>query len=111
MAVAGGHDGDAGGEIEEAVAIHVFHYGALAFARHQRIAARIRWRHHLGVASDHGPRARAREWPLENRQVRTGLLQRRGHGNNSFSVLNWRVEGTARRKRAPPGSGRGVSRS
>src|ERR1035437_4820794 len=98
MAVAGGHHGNARGEIEEAVAIHVFHHGALAFARHQRIAARIRWRHHLGIASDHGPRARAREGPLENRQVRTGLLQRRAHGNNSWLVVSWRVEGTARRK-------------
>ena len=30
MAVAGGDDGDAGVEIQEAVAVHVFDYGALA---------------------------------------------------------------------------------
>ncbi len=56
MAVPGGHYGDAGREIEEAVAIHVFHDGALAFLRYKRIAA----------AFDDGPRARTRHGPVQN---------------------------------------------
>ena len=41
MTVAGGGDGDAGGEVEELVAVHVFDPGAAAALGYQRIAARV----------------------------------------------------------------------
>ena len=41
MAMAGGNDGDAGGEIEENVAVHVFYHRAAAALGDQRIIARV----------------------------------------------------------------------
>ncbi len=44
MTVAGGRDGDAGGEIEEAIAVHVLNDGPTAALDHKRIDARVRRR-------------------------------------------------------------------
>jgi hypothetical protein len=63
MAVAGGHHGDAGVEIQETVAVHVFDDGAFAAAGYQRIAARVGWRKNGGRARSlpaRGVRATAR---------------------------------------------------
>ena len=52
MAVAGRHHGDAGVEIEKAVAIHVLDDRAFALLRDQRIAARVGRRNDARVALD-----------------------------------------------------------
>ena len=46
----GGAHGDAGREVEEAVAVHVPDLGAAAVRHHERIVARIRGRDDVGVA-------------------------------------------------------------
>ena len=70
MRVAGAAHRDAGGEVEEAVAVDVPDFGAAAVRHHERIVARIRGRDHLGVARDH---ARA----PSGREVRSGCALRR----------------------------------
>ncbi len=49
VAVSCGAHGDAGSEIEEGVAVHVFDDGAVPALGHQRIVARIRRRHEFCV--------------------------------------------------------------
>ena len=92
MAVAGGDYGDAGGEIEEAVAVHVLDDGAFAFVRHQRIAARVGRRYDFRIAFDDGARAGTGQGSVEDRKVRTDLFQGLAHGNNSCSVFSCGVE-------------------
>ena len=53
MAMAGGGHGDAGGEVEKLVAVHVFHADAAAALGHQRIGARITGRNQA-VVGGHG---------------------------------------------------------
>ena len=50
MAMAGGADGDAGGEVHEHVAVHVFDHRAAPALGDQRVIARVRRRHELGVS-------------------------------------------------------------
>jgi hypothetical protein len=52
MAMPGGDYGDAGGEIEESVAVNVFHGGAAADFGDEGIVASIRGRDHVMVALD-----------------------------------------------------------
>ena len=59
MAMAGGDDGDARGEIEEGVAVHVFDQRAAAGLRDQRIVARVGRRDHGVIALDNFLRFRA----------------------------------------------------
>ena len=54
MRVAGGVDGDAGGAVEEHVAVDVLDGGAVAARHDERIAARVRRRDDLAVALDDG---------------------------------------------------------
>ncbi len=75
MAVAGGHDGDSGVEVEEAVAVHVLHDGAFAVRATSGIAARVGRRHYSCVALDDGPRARTRQGGLQNRKVHADLFE------------------------------------
>ena len=65
MRVAGGVDGDAGGAVEEDVAVDVLHGGAAAPGHHERIAAGVGRRHHLAVALDDRPGLGARQRGLE----------------------------------------------
>ncbi len=50
MTVAGGRDGDACGEVEEQIAVHVLNDGPAAALDHQRINARVRWRDVVCIA-------------------------------------------------------------
>ncbi len=52
MRVSGRVDGDAGGAVEELVAVDVLDDGAFTAGHHQRIAAGVGRRHRLGVAGD-----------------------------------------------------------
>ncbi len=64
MAMAGGADGDAGGEVEEGVAVNVFDYSAMAALSYQRVVACERRRHELGILLDN----LLCFWPWELRQ-------------------------------------------
>jgi hypothetical protein len=77
MGVAGRTDRDAGGEVEETVAVDVPGLGAAAMRHHERIVARIRRRDHLGIARDHGLRLGAGE---------IGLDMVVAHGNPSTAM-------------------------
>ena len=46
MAVTGGDDGDPGGKIQEAIAVHVPDLGALAVIHDEGDAARVGWGNH-----------------------------------------------------------------
>ena len=48
--MADGVDGDAGGEIQEAIAVHVFDHGAERATDDQGVEPGIGGRHHLGVS-------------------------------------------------------------
>jgi hypothetical protein len=54
MGVAKRRNSDAGVEIEERVAVHVFYDGAVAAFHHQRVAARVTGRDIPGVAFEYG---------------------------------------------------------
>ena len=62
MAMAGGGDGDAGGKVEELVAVHVFDPGAAAALGDQRIAARVGGRHPAIVCFDDGACLGSGQW-------------------------------------------------
>ena len=62
-------DGDAGGAIEEAVAIHVLDDGALAAGDDERIVAGVRRRDELAIAIDDGLGLRAWQRGLDVRCV------------------------------------------
>ena len=87
--MAGGDDRDAGVEIQEAVAIHVFDDGAFALCGHQRIAAGVGWRYDFLIAFDDGTRARAGDGAGEARKVLTDLFQCVAHGLLLFIRLSW----------------------
>ncbi len=67
--------GDAGDEVEEAVAVDVPDLGAAAVRHHERIVARVRGRDDRSVAREHGPGLRAGEFGLDVRVRHGGLLE------------------------------------
>ena len=69
MAVAGGHHGDAGVEIEKTIAVDVLDDGAFAAPGDQRIAARVGRRDRTLVARDHFLRAGSRQRPDQIWQI------------------------------------------
>ena len=71
MAVAGGDDGDAGVQVEEAVAIDVLDDGAVAARDHERVGARVGRRENARVALDDGFRLGAGQWRDQIRQIVT----------------------------------------
>jgi len=62
MTVAGGGDGDAGGEVEELVAVHVFDPGAAAAFGYQRIATCVGGGDPAVVGFHDGARFRSGQW-------------------------------------------------
>jgi len=58
-------DGDAGGEVEKQIRVHVLDDGAGAAGADERIDARVGWRHVFLVALQEGARLRAREVGLD----------------------------------------------
>ena len=74
MRVAGRVDGDAGGAIEEQVAVDVLDDRAGAARHHERIAARVRRRHDLAVALDDGLGLGPGQRGLDQRRVHTLII-------------------------------------
>ncbi len=54
--MAGAADGNAGGEIQEPIAVNVPHFDTATMRHHERVLARIRGRYHLGIAGQECPR-------------------------------------------------------
>ena len=79
VGVPGGVDGDAGGAIEEPVAVHVLDDGALAAGHDEGIVARVRRRHDVRVALDDGLRlgtgkGRLQDWGIHGPIMRLSRL-------------------------------------
>ena len=77
MAMAGGSHGDAGGEIEELVAVDVFDDDAASALGHQRVGARVGRRQVFVIACDDAFGIGARNG---GRQLGAGSQSLRGHG-------------------------------
>src|SRR3954451_16191230 len=69
MAVASRGDGNAGREVEELVAVHVFDHEATTALRHQRIGACIRGRNDAVVMLDGALRVRTGQSSADHRAV------------------------------------------
>ena len=78
MGVAGGVDGDAGGAIEEQVAVDVLDDGAGAAGHDEGIAARVGRRHDLAVALDDGFGFGAGQGGLDQRRVHALIIRSAG---------------------------------
>ena len=59
MAVTGGDHRNAGGKIQETVAVHIPHFGALAMIHDKGITTRIRRGNYILISLDQGPSLRA----------------------------------------------------
>src|SRR6266567_6752356 len=54
--MAGAADGNAGGKIQESIAINVPDFDTATMRHHERVLARIRGRYHLGITGQQCPR-------------------------------------------------------
>ena len=96
MTVAGGVDGDAGGEVEELVAVDVFDAAAAAAFGDQRIAAGVGGRHPAIVGVDDGARFGSGQRAGDARRVSgsfNGSLGETlsGHGGKLLLLEMWRI--------------------
>ena len=92
MAMAGRDDGDAGGEIEEGVAVNIFHGGAAADFRDERVVAGVGRRDYVMVALDEFLGLGAGQFGDEVRQLRINFRVRHMH-----YILQKRILQSARR--------------
>ena len=91
-------DRDAGGEIEEAVAVHVPGFRALGVRDHEGVVARVGGRGDLRVALDHGAGLRSRQRHLDVRVL--GCAGGAGNGVHSGSLTGSRCAAAVRDSRA-----------
>ena len=66
VGVAGGDHGDAGGEVEEEIAVHVLHHGAAATADDQRVAAGVGGGNQARIAVNDAPGVGPRQGGLQH---------------------------------------------
>src|SRR5438874_7756805 len=57
--MAGATDGNAGGKIQEPIAVNVPDFDTATMRHHERVLARIRGRYHFGIAGQECPRFRS----------------------------------------------------
>src|SRR5229473_903537 len=71
--MAGAADGNAGGEIQEPIAVNVPHFDTATMRHHERVLARIRGRYHFGIAGQDCPRFRSGQFGSDGGTA-TGIL-------------------------------------
>src|SRR2546423_8438571 len=67
--MAGAADGNAGGEVQEPIAVNVPDFDTAPMRHHERMLARIRGRYYFGIAGQERPRFRSGQFGSDGRMA------------------------------------------